>query len=75
MSNGLIKVKIINNLTNLFLWCVAASVPFGGHRCNFGLFQKTFGRVGGSFTSGNGAYGASGLFYTVTRAESTTGKG
>ena len=24
---------------------------------------------------GNGAYGASGLFYTVTRAESTTGKG
>ncbi|XPE53660.1 hypothetical protein ACNKHX_21970 [Shigella flexneri] len=27
-----------------------------------------------AFFSGNGAYGVSGLFYTVTIAESTTGK-
>jgi hypothetical protein len=67
MSNGLIQIEIINNLADLFLWCVAASVPFGVHRCNFGLVQKTFGRVGGSFTSGNGAYGVAitvyGYFY------------
>ena len=64
MSNGLIQIEIINNLADLFLWCVAASVPFGVHRCNFGLVQKAFGGIGGSFASCNGAYGVAVTVYS-----------
>lgn len=63
----LIQIEIINNLADLFLWCVAASVPLGVHCGNFGLVQKTFGGISGSFASGNGAYGVAvtvyGYFY------------